>query len=89
MKLKGYGKLRKNEKLYLQYTSKCRAVEVQVVNIPRARLRKLTMYLMHHSDSPVLAFPVLLKQILKLRMCPLLFLKQSIAVSDTVMKTKK
>ena len=69
MKLKGYRKLRKNEKLYFQYTSKCSAVEVLVVNIPRARLRKLTMYLMHHSDSPVLAFPFLLKQILKLRMC--------------------
>ena len=87
--MKGYGKLQKNEKLYVQYTSKCRAVEVQEVNIPGERLRKLTMYLMHHSDSPILAFSVLFKQILKLRMCLFLFLKHSKAVSDIVMKSKK
>ena len=80
MKLKGYGKLRKNEKFYVQYTSKCSAIEVQELNIPRAIcLKKSIMYLMHHSESPNF----------EAQKVSFLFLKHSDVVSDTVMESKK
>ena len=80
---------KKNGNLYLQYSSKCSAVEVQVVNIPQGTSKEID----HVSDAPFRltcsGISCSFETHFEAQNVSLLFLKHSDAVSDTVMKSKK